>query len=374
MSDLKNDLGRWADAFGPGPTDLEGLGAARDRRRKRHRAGIVVTSLVLLAVAGSLVWRGFGDGAGPIPAQQPATPPDLPFLFEKQLGERGGIGMLERPDADPIDIVEHGVQPSAMSVSPDGTRIAYTGIGDDGDEHLFVAGTRGEDPRVIYTSTGPTFAIAQTAWSPDGGTIGFTEYGAGPEGDTAEKHPGVRVWAIDAGGATAPRAITPFGMRASTFDWSPDGASLVVAFEDGGSSDLWIQPVDGTQPTQLTTTTYSEWNPAWSPDGDTIAFTALDEGYTAPVMGLDMASGRTWPITKHADRRDWSPTWSPDGEWLIFERVDDETCGSWTVEAIAEGEAPQEGQALMNMEHPDTGYGTWCPANNRWVPGATPPG
>jgi Tol biopolymer transport system component len=73
--------------------------------------------------------------------------------------------------------------------------------------------------------------------------------------------------------------------------WSPDGEWVVymITQDDGErftASDLYAVRADATQRTQLTDTPDRfEMSPAWSPDGRTIAFEALNEGrvYLLPV-------------------------------------------------------------------------------------------
>jgi len=66
---------------------------------------------------------------------------------------------------------------------------------------------------------------------------------------------------------------------------SPDGHQVCFAFD----GDLWLVDFNGGIPRRITNTPSEEWNPQWSPDGKTIAFSSFREGnnyiYLIPASG-----------------------------------------------------------------------------------------
>ncbi|MGH2528018.1 MAG: TolB family protein, partial [Actinomycetota bacterium] len=99
--------------------------------------------------------------------------------------------------------------------------------------------------------------------------------------------------------------------------WSADGTSLV--FQNDG--ELFVVGVDGTDLRNLTKTIEAyEASPAWSPDGDRIAFVRAVDGdgsseiWTMSPTGADLtlvAGGELSPL--------FSAAWSPDGQYLLIE-------------------------------------------------------
>jgi C-terminal processing protease CtpA/Prc/tricorn protease-like protein len=66
---------------------------------------------------------------------------------------------------------------------------------------------------------------------------------------------------------------------------SPDGTQVCFVYD----TDLWIVPFKGGVPRRITKTASDNWNPQWSPDGRTIAFSSNREGgnyiYLMPAEG-----------------------------------------------------------------------------------------
>ncbi len=98
---------------------------------------------------------------------------------------------------------------------------------------------------------------------------------------------------------------------------SPDGKSLAISDSTGsdGKSRVYLLPVDGGTPKQLTQNGPSYWH-GWSPDGRTIAFTGQRDGdfdiYTMPVTG-----GQETRLTT-AKGLDDGPEFAPDGGFIYF--------------------------------------------------------
>lgn len=90
---------------------------------------------------------------------------------------------------------------------------------------------------------------------------------------------------------------------------SPDGKSLVYAGNADGDWDVYLQRVEGQNVTNLTDDSADEdTQPAFSPDGELIAFRSQRQGGGIFVMG---ATGED--VRRDADFG-FNPAWSPDGQ------------------------------------------------------------
>ena len=98
--------------------------------------------------------------------------------------------------------------------------------------------------------------------------------------------------------------------------WSPDGNRIAFASYRDGAPEIYVMNADGSGQTRLTNNFAVDFAPAWSPDGSHIAFTSDRDGlYEVYVMNAD-GSGQT-NLTKNGANDD-SPSWSPDGLKIAF--------------------------------------------------------
>ncbi|MBI2299035.1 MAG: PD40 domain-containing protein [Armatimonadetes bacterium] len=100
--------------------------------------------------------------------------------------------------------------------------------------------------------------------------------------------------------------------------WSPNGDFLVYTSNKGtsGSFDLWVISADGKHDEPLTTEPSLDWMPAWSPDGQHIAFVSdRQNGDALWLIGVD-GSG----LRKLAELA-YEPALSPDGQLLAAHHI-----------------------------------------------------
>ncbi len=93
--------------------------------------------------------------------------------------------------------------------------------------------------------------------------------------------------------------------------WSPDGAWVVYASDQGGNLDLWKKPVEGGAEVRLTSGPRDESRPAWSPDGRTIAFSVRGRG----VSVIPADGGQAVELVNFGA----NPVWTPDGQSILFD-------------------------------------------------------
>src|SRR5262249_32716003 len=97
--------------------------------------------------------------------------------------------------------------------------------------------------------------------------------------------------------------------------WSPDGTSLAYSSDKaGGLLQLWIRDLRSGRDRQLTNISTQPLGAAWSPDGKRIAFYDVNAMWgEANLSVVDVETGK---VTKIHDPLfgPGTPTWSPDGK------------------------------------------------------------
>ena len=131
--------------------------------------------------------------------------------------------------------------------------------------------------------------------------------------------------------------------RALAFDahpaWSPDGNRIAFESTVDGRRTIWVMQADGQGLRRLTELTGAavETAPAWSPRGDRIAYASDRDGNSEIyVVGADGTGSRR--LTDNP-ATDGVPSWSPDGNRIAFVSDRDGQPGVWAM-AAADGSAP----------------------------------
>lgn len=258
-----------------------------------------------------------GDGAVVLAFSDPA----------KVGNEEGGDVFVLDAAGDVRQLSDDGGSYSP-AVSPDGTEVAVASIGETGEVsdsfgpshlELFVEPVDGGLRRAVGTSGFGT----DPSWSPDGSRIAFARsLDEGYAGDQSE------VWVISADGGGQHRLVDPL---ASSDDidpaWSPDGnrVAFVRATRavDNRTNQLMVaELVDGSTSdvTTLIKSDHQLSEPAWSPDGRQLAVRELGGdlgGGYGTVEVLDAADGAEVTSIESSA----SPSWTSDGRLLAYGRA-----------------------------------------------------
>jgi len=199
--------------------------------------------------------------------------------------------------------------------SHDGTRIAYKRLSENnpaddatlyGD--LVVANADGSNPVVIDTDV---TGMSPTAWSPDDREVLWT----GTDVDGSDE----QVFIAPADGSSPPRQIgdpTTFNWGPN---WSPDGSKISYVSVTDFGTDFTVMNRDGTDIRKVSQGTYEEHNSGvWKSDESVLVFEAGRPGdHDLWLVGLD---GKPEHVIARSFYTETAPAFSPDGQWVAFLR------------------------------------------------------
>jgi TolB protein len=100
--------------------------------------------------------------------------------------------------------------------------------------------------------------------------------------------------------------------------YSPDGTQIVFNSDRGGSQQLYTMRADGSNVTRISFDQHARYGtPVWSPRGDLIAFTKIDNGQF--YIGVMHPDGQGERLLTQAFLVE-GPTWAPNGRVLMYFR------------------------------------------------------
>ena len=316
---------RDGDAIDSSHTPTDG-GAARPRHRFPRRFMIMGAAVALLAATGLVLLddshdqppaEGNGPDCFPLTAyfgreRHPCISPDGNLIaFCWDCGDGGGFDIYVRQiDTDnPLRLTRHPEDEIFPVWSSGGDTLAFLRRGEEGGLYT-VPALGGAATRLHAFHVDPT----GLDWSRDGR---FLVFAAQPAADAARALIGFEL----ATGAVSPHTSPPPECRGDLYPaFSPDGEEIAFVRSDAaGFHDLYILSWVGGEVRRITHGQRRVVSVDWLPGGDELVFCAKPTGaYQLWTVGLD-GGDPVWLPTRHETAM--RPAVSPRGDCLVYEAL-----------------------------------------------------
>ena len=336
------DLFYWTSPSCTWTADSKGLVVVGMNRKR--------LGMLFLVVLQSLERRPLTDPTAGLGDGDPAISPDgRDLVFSRRSGGRGDLWRLSlTEDLKPVGKAEQLTVDSALNRHPawmpEGNEIVFSSRpGWSFDRSLLRLRLSRAARPVPLAVTGDPVA---PAISRQGNRLAYE----------ARRHD-ANIWriAVPGLGAKPKEAMKFISSTRSEIEprFSPDGKRIAFASARSGSQEIWVCNSDGSQPFSLTSFRDAATNrPRWSPDGQRIVFFSDARG-SRDIYVIEAEGGGFRQLTDHTSE-DTNPDWSADGKWIYFQSNRSGSKQVWKV-SVAGGDAIPVGEIGESspVESPD---------------------
>ena len=345
----------------------------------------------------------------PAPDRSPVWSPDgAQIAFVRDQDDQAAVyltpalGGRERKLADfrPVPRL-YSVLAPAISWSPDGKWLAIPEMEPGGTNGIFLVPIERGEKRKLISDAVSASRFHWPAFSPKGDFLAYASC-------TGERSCDLNVLAVgrDYVPKGQPQRLTRQGAVIEGIAWAPDGRSLVYAAASDlaagfylwrvsvsggaeperleltgaqvrypavsratnrlaysryeGDVDIW-KFEGGASPQRFLSSTHSELDPQFSPDGKRIAFSTNRSGKGSELWAANKDGTNLVRLTEGTGRMLGSPRWSPDSRWIAFDAQGED--GHWDIYLIdAAGGQPRR----LTPQPSDEVLPSWS-RNGKWI-------
>jgi len=257
--------------------------------------------------------------------------------------KRYTLWIADSDGANAQEILRSNEPIMSPSWSPDGKKLAYASLENDGRQKVYIQNWLTTEREEIKTPLSGLYGAP--SWAPSGDKIAFT----------ITKNGNADIYTLNLKTQQMRKLTSHFAIDTESV-WTPDGKTIIFTSDRGGRPQLYKVPSDGGQAARLTFDGRENLKAAVSPDGKMIAMvhdSGNGDGYQIATM--ELATGAVQILT--SGRLDESPSFAPNGSMIIYA-----TTSGRRGELAAVSVDGKIRQSLSSQE--DVREPAWSPFNN----------
>ena len=231
------------------------------------------------------------------------------IYFVRQQGQNKEIWVMDADGKNQTPVTHYNSLSIQPAISPDGSRLAFTSYV-HGNPGIFVFSVDPIRDLRFYNQRGAS-VTATPSFTPDGKQIIFAS-------SSGSGHC-CRIYLANLDGSNLRPISSSSAIEVEPKVNPKTGAEIAFVSGRSGPQQIYRMNMDGADVDRLSDGTGEASNPAWHPDGQTLAF-SWTRGFAMGAFNvfiMDVASRHYTQLT-HGEGRNENPSWAPDGKHIAF--------------------------------------------------------